>query len=293
MSDPYRNPFEPERPPERPVHPLEQVKRSAAEAVQRPAQPVTGPVQRIRLPLYSPVVLTYVLFGLNIAVFLVDLLLGRLLTEWGAKVNEALVAGQYWRFFTPMFLHGGLLHLGFNSYFLYIFGPDVERRFGLLRFAGVYLLGGFGGVLLSFALGRYPSLGASGALFGIVGGLLVYFLLNRDVMRGAGQAQVRGIIGMIAINLLIGFAPGSNIDNWGHIGGLLAGMAAGYFLSPRYEVKGRVVEGTSPVLGETAYIDYNAEDTLEPANAYFGFLLVSVLLGACAVALLYLRGGLF
>ena len=186
--------------------------------------------------------------GINILVFLADMGLRITgygfqgvgpLTLIGAKDNQAIVRGEYWRLITPLFLHGGILHLGLNRYFLYIVGRLVERAFGTARFLAIYLLSGIAGVVASFAFSHFDSIGASGALFGLVGAWVPLLYRNRHVLANTRQ-QIRRIVQVIAINLLIGLAPG--IDNWAHLGGLVSGLALGWFASPLYVVR---VEGTA------------------------------------------------
>jgi rhomboid protease GluP len=101
------------------------------------------------MPETRPLV-TYTFIVINILVFLLQQLSQDVVTEAGLKVNEFIVQGQYWRLFTPMLLHGSIIHLGFNLYALYIFGPGLERHFGHLRFITLFILSGFAGNVLSF-----------------------------------------------------------------------------------------------------------------------------------------------
>ena len=90
------------------------------------------------------------------------------LLYFGAKINHLIVQGQYWRLFTAMFLHIGIMHLFFNSYALYVYGSVVEKLFGRIRFVLIYTIAGLTGSLLSFLLSRNPAVGASGAIFGLM-----------------------------------------------------------------------------------------------------------------------------
>lgn len=286
--DKWQNPFEPEPEPaqtEKPVHPL-LVQRQMAERGQPPIaeQPQRPRVQRQRIavPTSKPY-LTHILLGINIFVFLVDMLLGGSLIALGGKLNPAIIAGEYWRFITPIFLHGGLLHLGFNSYFLYIVGPQVEGTFGTVRFALVYFVAGLAGSVASYALTpnpEIPSIGASGALFGVIGALIPFMLLNQDVLSGTRQ-RVMSIAQVIGINLLIGLAPG--IDNWGHIGGLLGGMAVAFFASPRYVKKASIEQ--NPLVEGSNYISYRAEDETEPIGAFIAAMTIAAGISALAAFL--------
>jgi rhomboid protease GluP len=231
-------PVEPGARRERPVHPLDRVPPPPPGSTPPPAM---RPMRRVEFP-SSPPVVTYTLLAVNILAFLADFGLQAMgygfhgvgpLTLYGAKNNAAILHGQLWRFVTPMFLHGGLLHLGFNSYFLYLVGRRLESRFGRARFLALYILTGMSGVLLSFAFSPYDSIGASGALFGLIGAWIPLLVRNRDVLANT-RRQLWQIIEVIGINLLISLSPG--IDIWAHLGGLLSGLALGWLISPRYAV---------------------------------------------------------
>src|SRR6266566_8375796 len=159
---------------------------------------------------------TYVFFGLNIAVFLLMALAGGsgnepTLMAFGVKSNPEIAQGQWWRFVTPIFIHIGLLHLFFNSYALWIVGPQVEKLYGGARFTIIYILTGIAGVAGSYWY--HPetfSAGASGAIFGLFGALLVFGFKYRSSIPPAFQRAVgRGVLPVIVINLIIGFSiPG-------------------------------------------------------------------------------------
>ena len=172
---------------------------------------------------------TYVFFGLNIAVFLLMALAGGSTNEptlmaFGVKANTAIAKGQWWRFVTPIFLHIGWLHLIFNSYALWIVGPQVEKLYGSARFVILYVVTGVAGVFGSYMFHPYSeSAGASGAIFGLFGVLLVFGIRYRSAIPPFFKRAVgTGVLPVIVINLIIGLTiPG--IDNSAHIGGLLAG----------------------------------------------------------------------
>jgi rhomboid protease GluP len=159
----------------------------------------------------------------------------RLLIQFGAKVNTYIAEGEYWRLLTATFLHIGLLHLLLNGWALYLFGPLIERHFGALRFVIIYLVAGLGGSIASFAFGPELSAGASGAIFGLVGALAAYFWLHRRITGAEGRAQLLNAIFIVGINVAFGLSLSQAIDNWGHIGGLIAGAVAGLALAPRYQ----------------------------------------------------------
>lgn len=155
-----------------------------------------------------------------------------MLLYYGAKINPNLAAGEAWRLVTSIFLHAGLLHIAVNMYSLWALGPAVERFFGRPRFLATYLLSGIGGVLLSLFLSPYPSVGASGAIFGLLGSLAALLYLHRTIFGQLGAMQLRQLVFVAMINLVMGLTPG--IDNWGHVGGLASGVVLAVFLGPRF-----------------------------------------------------------
>lgn len=200
-----------------------------------------------RIPMARPR-WTYILLGVNFAVFLAMTAFGalnglglngsqdfRVLVTFGAMQNQLIAQGEYHRLLTSMFLHIGLIHLLFNSYALFILGQDVERLYGSARFLLIYFLSGLGGSLASFVLGAGGiSAGASGAIFGLIGTEIAYFYLHRQTFGRRGQAQLRSLLMLAGINLIFGFTiPG--INNLAHMGGLLFGLALGWILAPKYQ----------------------------------------------------------
>lgn len=202
-----------------------------------------APVRALVLPGVNPI-FTYVFLVANVVVFGATLLLGRtpdgipLLFKLGWKDSAAIMNGEYWRLVTPIFLHANLLHLGLNGYALYILGPQVERVFGYMRFVVVYLLSGIAGVIASMAFKPAAySVGASGAIFGLIGALIVYLYQNRDLFGGMGRRRLASAIQVAVMNLIIGFASFGVIDNWGHIGGLVGGAAITWLLGPLFALE--------------------------------------------------------
>ena len=172
---------------------------------------------------------TYLFFGLNILVFLLMAFAGGsgnepTLMAFGVKSNAEINEGQWWRFVTPIFIHIGLLHIFFNSYALWIVGPQVEKLYGGARFVLLYVVTGVAGVYGSYAY--HPntiSAGASGAIFGLFGVLLVFGIRYRSSIPPFFKRAVgTGVLPVIVINLIIGFTIPA-IDNSAHISGLLAG----------------------------------------------------------------------
>jgi rhomboid protease GluP len=189
-----------------------------------------------------PVVVTYAILVVNLLVYLLmvgvaggshfnNLLymndIGTLIA-FGAKTNQLLREGEFFRLVTPVFIHGGLLHLASNSYAIWTIGPLVEKLYGPARFFLIYLLAGIGGVGGSYFGGlsrapNIPGVGASGAIFGLFGVLLIFGYRYREELPAGFRQSIRsGILPVILINLVIGFSIPS-IDNAAHIGGLLTG----------------------------------------------------------------------
>lgn len=152
----------------------------------------------------------------------------------GAKVNANIAAGEIWRLVTPVFIHVGLWHIFVNMYSLYALGPAVERLFSSQRMLVLYLLSGISGVVLSFALSPNASVGASGAIFGLLGALGTFLYRHRNRLGRAGRLQLRQIVMVALLNLGLGLMP--QVDNWGHLGGLLAGIVLTWTLGPMLDV---------------------------------------------------------
>ncbi len=182
---------------------------------------------------------TWGVIGANVAVFVLMSIAAKsidagsvgytlALVNFGAKIKPLIDQGQYWRLVNPMFIHIGVLHLGVNMYSLYAIGPQVERLYGTARFLILYLLSGIAGVVASYFLSTSagPSAGASGALFGLLGVLLVFGVRYRSELPGMFRQAFnpRGLIPVLALNLFITFTI-PIIDKWAHLGGLFAGAA--------------------------------------------------------------------
>lgn len=183
-----------------------------------------------RRTLARPRSVTTVILAINVIVFLAELALGgatgEVLIRLGAMVPFLVATGEYWRLVTAMFLHVGVIHLLLNSWGLFLFGNLIESVFGSARFVAIYLVTGFFASAASFAFGgvNRVAAGASGAIFGLLGAWLVYNWKRRELFMA--QANVRGALLLIAINLVLGFSV-QGIDNTAHVGGLVAGVMAG------------------------------------------------------------------
>lgn len=174
----------------------------------------------------TPVV-TYALIALNVAMFVVQMASPRLeaaLVMW----SPAVANGELYRLITSAFLHSGITHILFNMFALFVVGPPLEIWLGRLRFGALYLLSALGGSVLIYLLSplNVPTLGASGAVFGL---FAATFVVGKKV-----NVDIRWVVIMIVINLVITFTVPS-ISWQGHLGGLVTGglVALAYVYAPR------------------------------------------------------------
>ncbi|HOJ87601.1 MAG TPA: rhomboid family intramembrane serine protease [Pseudothermotoga sp.] len=153
--------------------------------------------------------------------------------RFGAQYGPLVSNGEWYRVITAIFVHGGLLHLLFNSYALFYFGNIVESIYGVEKFVFIYLLTGVvGNLATQFLYYRAISVGASGSIFGLVG-VLFALGFRRDTPFFMRQFTGYTLLPMIIFNIVYGFIPGSGINNAAHIGGFVTGMALGYIMTPR------------------------------------------------------------
>lgn len=204
----------------------------------------------VALPQSAPYV-TYTIIGVTVVFYLLQIASVAIfgypttfsnigwLELYGARINEFILAGQLWRFLTPALLHSptSITHIFFNMYALLSFGTSLERFFERGRFFALYVLGAFAGNVLSFLFSDGYSIGASTAVFGLIGAEAIFLIQNRKLLAGHFRSAIGNVIFIIAINLfLVGSLPG--IDNWGHVGGLLGGLMFTWFASPVWQIEG-------------------------------------------------------
>jgi rhomboid protease GluP len=180
------------------------------------------------------------LVAINVVVFLLMCLAGadplqpggRVAVAWGSNFGPLTLGGQWWRLLSSVFIHFGLLHLAVNMWSLYQTGALVERLFGSGRFLMLYLLAGLAGSLASLVWNPLVnSAGASGAIFGVIGGLLVFLFDQRQGVPRVIAVDVRKTtLFFVAFNLINGFTH-AGIDNAAHLGGLVGGTLAGLMLA--------------------------------------------------------------
>jgi rhomboid protease GluP len=234
-----------------------------------------------RAVLSRPYIFTIIFLIANLFVFLLmwaasgmsySTLLGLfpegVLLSFGAKTNYLIgFEHEYWRLVTPVFIHGNLLHVLMNMYGLWILGPWVEKLYGSAKFVVFWIASGIAGVIASYLTvipGSHPglltsflikshddpSVGASGALFGLIGVLFVFGLKYRhELPEGFRRAFGTGMLPVILLNLGIGFVARGIIDNAAHVGGLLAGAGLAAVvsykrpgMSPKMTIAWRVLQ---------------------------------------------------
>lgn len=182
-------------------------------------------------------IITYVLIGVNILAYILTAYLSgniidsniNVLIFLGAKVNQLINQGEYYRFITCMFLHGGIIHLALNMYALSSLGPLIENIYGKIKYVFIYFLAGIISSIFSYIFSNGVSIGASGAIFGLLGAALIFAVKMKN---SVGKGFMMNIASVIAINLFIGFSI-PNVDNFGHMGGLIGGIIAAFFLFRR------------------------------------------------------------
>ena len=152
---------------------------------------------------------------------------------FGDKENSLIRAGQWWRLITPIFLHGGWGHIAANGLTLLMLGIPMERIYGARKFFLIYMLAGIAGNLSSFWFSPVPSLGASGALYGLMGAGLVFPLrFQARIDPSARKAILTQLARAALINLAINLIPNLNLDKWAHLGGMLGGGLAALVWMP-------------------------------------------------------------
>ena len=257
--------------------PLPENSAASEPEIISPEAPPLEPI-RVRMLTGRPRV-TYILMGITIFIYLLQMATEYALgadipAALGMKYNPYIEAGQLWRLFTPMFLHGSIVHIGFNMYALYVLGPSLEEQYGSKPFLLLYLISGFAGNVLSFILSPSPSLGASTSIFGLIAGQLIFVYVNCDFFGNRARSMLMNILTIIVINLGLGLTPG--IDNWGHLGGLAGGIAFAWFAGPLLGARRMVNEVT-------------ISNQRRTSSAWIAFLIEFLVLCGISFGVIYLR----
>ena len=177
-----------------------------------------------------------ILIAINLVVYIVTLLprLGDEIFYLGISINGLILEGEWWRVITSMFLHGDFMHVLLNMFSLFLFGPELEKIAGKTRFLAIYFLSGIAGGLATLLTqhAMYATVGASGAIFGIFGAFASILYRHRHSMPQLRQV----ILPIIIISVILTFLQ-SNVNEAGHIGGLVTGFIIGlFFFKPKSKV---------------------------------------------------------
>ncbi|HET8889651.1 MAG TPA: rhomboid family intramembrane serine protease [Candidatus Angelobacter sp.] len=174
------------------------------------------------------------LFAINVIVFVLQQVPGLNVTYWGTNIGPLTLTGEYWRLFTAGFLHGGIFHIAVNMWCLWSLGRLSERLFGKWQTFAIYMLTGVGGALLSIASNpNHAELGASGAIFGIVGAVMAGVKFgDLNISAGEKRAIFSSVVSFAVLNFILGFSGfGSSVfgrvDNMCHLGGFVSGLLVG------------------------------------------------------------------
>ena len=204
-----------------------------ARAVElRDDSPIGGFIPQYR---FTTVLILLINFGFYAATVIADMkagnenavmgLDGRTLYEFGAKWGPAIFAGQYWRIVTAGFLHGGLIHIGMNSWAMFDLGAQVDEMYGTSRMLVIYFVANALGFSLSTLFSASLSVGASAGICGLIGAMIALGMRHHNPI---GDAMRGTYIRWAAMILIIGFLPMFHIDNFAHIGGLAGGFCTAY-----------------------------------------------------------------
>lgn len=211
---------------------------------------------------YKKPIITYIIIAICILLYIIMEIFGNgstnniTLLKFGANLDVLVKNGEYYRLFTSIFLHIGIMHLLCNMYSLYIIGREVESLFGKVKYIIIFILSGIFGSILSIAFSHNViSAGASGAIFGLLGALLYFGIHYRTYL---GEALVRSIIPILIINLIIGFLS-LGIDMAAHIGGFVGGILVSMMVGIPDKSKTKdIINGTILTIIYLLFISYLA-----------------------------------
>lgn len=165
--------------------------------------------------------------GSDIPVNILNTVKNSVLISMGAKYLPLIQQGEFWRVLTCAFLHSNFIHISCNMYMLYVLGPQVEKIYGVVNYISIYLISAVISTLFSIFINPNSiSVGASGAIFGLMGMLLSFAIVKRNKIN---KEYISGLIKTIFLNLFIGLVV-INIDNAAHLGGLVSGVILSYIV---------------------------------------------------------------
>lgn len=174
--------------------------------------------------------ITYILIFINILFYVLSIISNSFYNSMVLNPSKIL-NGEYYRLLSCIFMHGGIIHLLCNMYCLYVIGSQVESFFGKIKYIVIYLLSGIIGSLMSLSITNSISLGASGAIFGLLGSILYFGYHYRVYLSQAIKSQ---IIPLIVLNIFLGFIL-NGVDNAAHIGGLIGGVLVSMMAGVKYK----------------------------------------------------------
>lgn len=185
-------------------------------------------------------IVTYSIIFINIIIFLISVYMSKnifdinsnVLEYLGAKDNLLISKGEYYRLISSMFLHSGIVHISMNMYSLFAIGPLVEKFYGKFRYFLIYILSGIIASITSFMLSPYMSVGASGAIFGVLGATLV---IAYNLRKQIGKSFLINVVSVVVVNMIFSFSI-PNIDVYAHLGGFVSGIILGAILYRNYSL---------------------------------------------------------
>jgi len=191
--------------------------------------------------------ITYSLISINVLAYIITVFYSGTIDDFPLQnlidlgaMNGLLVVlkGQWYRVFTAMFLHGGLMHIAMNMFSLYIIGKGVELYFKKSSYIILYIASGLFGAFVSLYM--HPNsvgVGASGAIFGLFGAIVGFFLYHKDRLGSRAKEVIKEFVVILVLNLVLGLSI-SSIDLSAHIGGLIVGLVGGYLISryPKFDI---------------------------------------------------------
>ncbi|WZY88749.1 hypothetical protein YC2023_045484 [Brassica napus] len=198
---------------------------------------------------------------------------------YGAKINDLIVAGEWWRLLTPMFLHSGIPHVALSSWALLTFGPKVCRDYGIFTFCLIYILGGVSGNFMSFLHTPDPTVGGTGPAFALIGAWLVDQSQNKEMIkRDEYEDLFQKAIVMTGLGLILShFGP---IDDWTNLGALVAGIVYGFFTCPVLQL-GRGSERPEGIVT----VGPEKQNSGDPCKSFLVFVVFVAVLVTCVLVL--------
>ncbi|CAN6237732.1 unnamed protein product [Urochloa humidicola] len=230
--------------------------------------------------------LTNLLAGINIAVLLFEIASPVKNSEneylslpllYGAKINNLILSGEWWRLLTPMCLHSGFLHVALGCWVLLTFGPRVCRAYGQVAFFLIYILGGICGNVTSFVHTTDITVCGTGPVFSLIGAWLVYQSQNKQVIdKDVSESMFSQAVTAAALSFLLSIFGG--IDNWAHLGATISGLFFGYLTCPSMELDNAAKNGQKEAV---ALVTRQAN----PCKSAGAFIIISILVfGVFALA---------